>query len=109
MKKAFFTLAAVSVLAVGIAGTSNLAQARNISGCALETDADAAVVGSAFAGPPWGFAYWRYGPYPGYVAYSGAYRPQPVSCPGGYWTRLPIYDKWGNQMCWSRPKFVCPY
>ena len=109
MKKAVFAIAVVSVLAVEIAGAPSPAYARPTSGCAIESDVDAAIAGSALTGPRWGYAWWRYAPTPGYVVYSGSYRPQPVDCPGGYWTRLPILDKWGNQVCWSRPKFVCPY
>ena len=113
MKKTLFALAAASVLAVGITSTSNPADAGCGWGCGAAIGAGAvvgaAVVGRAIAGPPPGYAYYGYAPAPGYVAYSGYYGPQPVGCPGGYWARRPIFDQWGNQVGWSRPKFVCPY
>ena len=49
-----------------------------------------------------------YAPEPGYVVYDGYRRRYPVSCPGGYWARRPVYDRWGNVRGWSRPRFICP-
>jgi hypothetical protein len=113
MKKVLFALAAVSTLAVGMAAASSPAQARCNWGCGAAIGAGAvlgaAVIGSAIAGPPPGYAYGGYAPVNGYVAYAGYDGPQPVGCPGGYWARRPLYDQWGNQMGWSRPKFFCPY
>jgi hypothetical protein len=114
MKKALFSLAAASVLAIGVAATSNPAEARCGTGCAVGIGVGSfvggAIVGGAIAnGPPPGYAYGGYAPAPGYVAYSGYYAGPPVGCPGGYWARRPVYDQWGNQIGWSRPRFFCPY
>jgi hypothetical protein len=111
MKKALFALAAASALTIGIAVTPNPAQAGCGWGCGTAIGVGAflggAAIGGAIAGaPPPG--YYGYAPAPGYVAYSGYYGPQPVGCPGGYWARRPLYDQWGNQMGWSRPRYFCP-
>jgi hypothetical protein len=45
---------------------------------------------------------------PAMVVYDGYRRRYPVSCPGGYWARRPVHDRWGNVRGWSRPRFVCP-
>jgi len=50
----------------------------------------------------------RYAPAPGYVVYDGYGAPYPVACPGGFWARRPVHDRWGNVVGWSRPRFVCP-
>jgi hypothetical protein len=113
MKKALFALAAASALTIGIAMTPNPAQAGCGWRCGTAIGVGAivggAIIGNAIAGPPPGYGYYGYAPAPGYVAYSDYYGPQPVGCPGGYWARRPLYDQWGNQMGWSRPKFFCPY
>jgi hypothetical protein len=45
---------------------------------------------------------------PGYEPYS-AYRVRgPVGCPGGYWARRPVVDRFGNVIGYSRPRFFCP-
>jgi hypothetical protein len=109
MKKTLFALAAVSVLAIGVAGTSSPAEARCGWGCGVGIGVGAFALGAIVASPPPGYAWGGYAPAPGYVAYSDYYGPQPVGCPGGYWARRPLYDQWGNQVGWSRPKFFCPY
>jgi hypothetical protein len=109
MKKVLFSLAAASVLAIGVAGAPSTADARCGWGCGIGIGAGAFALGAIAAAPPPGYAWGGYAPAPGYVAYSDYYGPQPVGCPGGYWARRPLYDQWGNQMGWSRPKFFCPY
>jgi hypothetical protein len=109
MKKALFAFAAASVLTIGIAGAPNPAEARCGWGCGVGIGVGAFALGAIAASPPPGYAWGGYAPAPGYVAYSDYYGPQPVGCPGGYWARRPLYDQWGNQMGWSRPKFFCPY
>ena len=44
----------------------------------------------------------------GYVVYDGYRAPYPAACPGGYWARRPLHDRWGNFVGWSRPRFICP-
>jgi hypothetical protein len=109
MKKALFILATASMLAIGVAGASSPAEARCGWGCGVGIGVGAFALGAIAASPPPGYGWGGYAPAPGYVAYSDYYGPQPVGCPGGYWARRPLYDQWGNQMGWSRPKFFCPY
>ena len=68
-----------------------------------------AIIGNAIAGPPPGYAYRGYAPVDGYAAYADYGGPAPVGYPGGYWARRPVFDRWGNQVGWSRPRFFCPY
>jgi hypothetical protein len=48
-----------------------------------------------------------YAPQPGYVAYPEYGMGPAYGCPGGYWARRPIYDRWGNVRGYSRPRFFC--
>jgi len=112
MKKALLALAAASSIAVATVAVPTTADARCRTGCIVGIGVGAAVLGGIAAtagGPPPGYAYGGYAPVGGYVAYSDYYGPVPVGCPGGYWGRRPLYDQWGNQVGWSRPKFFCPY
>jgi len=112
MKKALLALAAASSIAVATVAVPTTADARCRTGCIVGIGVGAAVLGGIAAtagGPPPGYAYGGYAPVGGYVAYSDYYGPVPVGCPGGYWARRPLYDQWGNQVGWSRPKFFCPY
>ena len=115
MKKAFITLAAVSALALGMVSASAPAEARCNWGCGVAIGAGAvlgaAVIGNTIAAttPPPGYAWNGYAPVSGYVTYAGYDDPSPVGCPGGYWARRPLYNQWGNQIGWSRPRFFCPY
>jgi hypothetical protein len=113
MKKALLALAAASSIAVATIAIPSTADAKCTTGCAVGIGVGAfalgTVVGAGAAGPPPGYGYGGYAPAPGYAAYSGYYQPAPVGCPGGYWARRPLYDQWGNQVGWSRPKFFCPY
>ncbi len=107
MKKALFALVTASTLAIGMAATTSPAEARCGWGCGVGIGVGAFALGAIAASPP-GYAYPGYAVAPGYVAYTGYYEPQPVGCPGGYWARRPLYDQWGNQMGWSRPRYFCP-
>lgn len=114
MKKAFLTLAALAAIVAGSLATSTTsADARCNWGCGAAIGAGAiiggAIIGNALAGPPPGYAYQPYAPVDGYAVYAGYGAPAPVGCPGGYWARRPLYDRWGNQVGWSRPRFFCPY
>jgi hypothetical protein len=113
MKKAFLTLAALAAIVVGSLATTNSADARCRWGCAAAIGAGAvigsAIIGNALAGPPPGYAYQPYAPVDGYAVYAGYGAAAPVGCPGGYWARRPLFDRWGNQVGWSRPRFFCPY
>jgi hypothetical protein len=71
-----------------------------------------AIIGGAIAnsGPAYGApapVYGGYAPVAGYepYEYNAGY---PVACPGGYWARRPLVDRWGNVVGYSRPRFFCP-
>ena len=108
MKKAILAIAAAATLAAGTLTAPAPAEARCV-GCAV----GAGVIGGLAAGAIIGGAIANsqpryYAPEPGYVVYDGYGQPYPVSCPGGYWARRPLHDRWGNFVGWSRPRFVCP-
>jgi hypothetical protein len=108
MKKTILALAAAATIAAGTLTTPTPADARCRGGCALGIGA-AAVVGGALLGSAIVNSQPRYyGPEPGYVVYGGYAEPYPVGCPGGYWARRPLHDRWGNFIGWSRPRFICP-
>jgi hypothetical protein len=105
MKKPLLALATAAVLATAtLAPTAADARCR---GCAVGLGVlGGVIVGSAIAGA---YAYPRvYYPAPGYEPYYAYYAPAPVACPGGYWARRPIYDRWGNVVGYSRPRWFCP-
>lgn len=108
MKKTLFALAAAATIAVGTLSAPTTADARCV-GCAV----GAGVIGGLAAGAIIGGAIANsqpryYAPAPGYVVYDGYGAPYPVACPGGYWARRPVHDRWGNVIGWSRPRFICP-
>ena len=110
MKKAMLALAAATSIAAVTVAVPTTADARCGTGCASGIGVGSFVGGAiANSGPPPGYAYGGYAPAPGYVAYPAYYGGPPVGCPGGYWARRPVYDQWGNQIGWSRPRFFCPY
>jgi hypothetical protein len=113
MRKVLLAAAAAASLFVGTLATTNSADARCRWGCAAAIGAGAviggAIIGNAIAGPPPGYAYAPYAPVDGYAVYAGYGARAPVGCPGGYWARRPLFDRWGNQVGWSRPRFFCPY
>ncbi|HLH94080.1 MAG TPA: hypothetical protein VKW08_03090 [Xanthobacteraceae bacterium] len=96
MKKTLTTLVAAATLAGSMIATISDASARGgfLPGLIIGGIAGAAIVGAATA--PRGYVV-----YPGYSA--------PVSYPGCYWTRQPVYDPYGNIVGWrGRPFQVCP-
>jgi len=113
MNKTLTALAAAGVIAFAATTASTEANA-GCRGCGVA----AGVVGGLAAGAIIGGAIANSAPapapvYPGYAPVAG-YEPYPyaaaapVGCPGGYWARRPLYDRWGNVAGWSRPHFFCP-
>jgi hypothetical protein len=106
MKKAILAIAAAAIITAGTLAAPKPAEARGGRNAAIIGGvAAAAIIGGAIAAnsrPSY------YPPAPGYVAYDGYYARYPISCPGGYWARRPVYDRWGNVRGWSRPRFICP-
>jgi hypothetical protein len=105
MKKALLALATIAVLAVAsLAPTPADARGRGV-GIGLGI-LGGVIVGSAIANS---YAYPRsYYPAAGYEPYPAYYAAAPYGCPGGYWARRPVVDRWGNVVGYSRPRFFCP-
>jgi hypothetical protein len=105
MKKTRTVLFAAATLAVATAASPTTADAR-CYGCGVGAGllggfVAGAIVGSALARPAYVVA-----PGPGYVVYSGYAAPLPG--PYCYWTRMPVYDAYGNMIGWrGRPVAVC--
>jgi hypothetical protein len=108
MKKTLTVLVAAATLAGAATSLSTPADAR-CYGCALGAGlvggfVAGAIVGSAAtaaAAPAYVVA-----PAPGYVVYSGYAAPLPG--PNCYWSRMPVYDAYGNVIGWrGRPVAVC--
>jgi hypothetical protein len=98
MKKTIFALAAVAALAVGTLAAPQQAEARCF-GCGVGFGvlgglAAGAIIGSAIAS------------HPGYYTYDDYDGPAPVGC-DGYWARKRLYDRDGNFVGWSRPRYFC--
>lgn len=106
IKSLVLAIAAAATIAAGTLAGPTAAEARGGRNAAIIGGvAAAAIIGGAIAAnsqPRY------YAPAPGYVAYDGYYARYPVSCPGGYWARRPVYDRWGNVRGYSRPRFICP-
>jgi hypothetical protein len=108
MKKTLAALAAAATVATAIAAAPTPADARCF-GCAVGAGVlggfvAGAIIGNAVANaaPP---AYVA-PPAPGYVVYPAYAAPLPG--PGCYWTRMPVYDMYGNVIGWrGRPVAVC--
>jgi hypothetical protein len=110
MTKTFTALAAAATIAVSLAGTATDASAQRGGGAfaagLIGGLAAGAIVGSAIANSGPGPAY-VVAPGPGYVVYPGYAAAVPA--PGCYWTRMPLYDAYGNVVGWrGRPVVVCP-
>jgi hypothetical protein len=108
MQKTVLALATAATLAVATIGTPSPADAR-CRGCGVAAGviggiAAGAIIGGAIANSQPRY----YAPAPGYIVYEGYAQPVPVACPGGYWARKRMYDRWGNFVGWSRPRFICP-
>ena len=108
MKKAILAIAAAATIAVGTLSVPTTADAR-CHGCGIGAGIAAGVIGGAIIGGAIANSQPRYyGPEPGYVVYEGYGARYPTSCPGGYWARRPMHDRYGNFVGWSRPRFICP-
>jgi hypothetical protein len=108
MKKTMLALATVATMAVGTLSAPTTADAR-CYGCAVGAGVAAGVIGGAIIGGAIANSQPRYyAPAPGYVVYEGYGAPYPAACPGGYWARRPLHDRYGNFIGWSKPRFICP-
>ena len=107
MKKVLIALTAA--LAIGVAATAvpSPAEARCV-GCAVGAGVAAGIIGGAIIGGAIANSRPAYAYRPGYVAYPAYAAPYPMACPGGYWARRPLMDRWGNVVGYSRPRFFCP-
>ncbi len=104
IKSAILSIAAAAPVAAGLLAAPVPAEARCV-GCAVGAGVlGGVIIGSAIANSQPRY----YAPAPGYVAYDGYSARYPVSCPGGFWARRPVYDRWGNVRGYSRPRFICP-
>jgi hypothetical protein len=108
MKKTVTAALAAATIAVSLTASVNDAAAGRRGGAVAAGVAAGLVggliVGSAIAnsGPAYAVA-----PAPGFVAYPGYYAALPG--PRCYWTRMPVYDRFGNVRGWrGRPVAVCP-
>ena len=107
MHKSLIGLAAAA--GIGLASLAAPAPANaGCFGCAVGVGvlggvAAGAIIGGAIANSAPGYAVVPgYAPYPAYAA------AVPVGCPGGYWARRPLVDRFGNVVGYSRPRFFCP-
>jgi hypothetical protein len=107
MKTTLTALVAAAVIATATAAVPTQADARCF-GCAV----GAGVVGGLVAGAIIGSAVansrpaYVVSPGPGYVAYPAYAAALPG--PNCYWTRMPVYDAFGNVVGWrGRPVAVC--
>jgi len=101
---------AATAAAMMMAGAAVLAPSQAEAGC-WGCAVGAGIVGGAIIGGAIASTYAYphvYYPAPGYVAYPAYAGPPPVACPGGYWARRPVLDRWGNVIGYSRPRFFCP-
>jgi hypothetical protein len=112
MKKTLIALTAALTVATATMAIPGQADARDRGGAVaagiIGGIAAGAIIGGAVANSP-GPSYRTYAPVSGYEhydAYSGRY---PVDCPGGYWARRPIVDRYGYTVGYSKPRFFCPY
>jgi hypothetical protein len=108
MKKTLAVLFTAATIAVATAAAPSPADAR-CYGCGV----GAGLVGGFVAGALVGSAVasaaapaYVAAPTPGYIVYSGYAAPLPG--PNCYWTRMPVYDAYGNPIGWrGRPVAVC--
>ncbi len=106
MKKTLAALAVAATAATAIVAMPTTADARCF-GCAVGAGVlggfvAGAIVGNAIANSQPAYV----APGPGYVVYPAYAAPLPG--PGCYWTRMPVYDMYGNVVGWrGRPVAVC--
>jgi hypothetical protein len=103
MKTTLTALAAAAAVAMATVAIPTTADARCGIGCGVGIG----VLGGIVAGAAIANSGPRYAPVEGYEPY-GYNAPYPVACPGGYWARRPLVDRWGNVVGYSRPRFFCP-
>ncbi len=113
MKKVILALVAAAVVAVASVAPQPAEASKRSRAVAtgVAIGLGAAIVGGAIAsGSRPAYAYPRtYYPVAGYEPYPTYYVRAPYGCPGGYWARRPVRDRWGNVVGWSKPRFFCPY
>ncbi len=105
MKKTLGSLLAAATIVVALASTSTDASAQR---GAVAAGVAAGVVGGLIVGSAIANSRPAYvvAPGPGYIAYPAYAAPLPG--PNCYWTRMPVYDRWGNVRGWrGRPVAVC--
>ena len=107
MKKTIFAFAAAATIAAGALTSPTPAEARCV-GCAVGAGVLGGLAAGAIIGGAIANSQPRYAPAPGYVVYDGYDADYPDRCPGGYWARKRLYDRYGNYAGWSRPRFICP-
>ena len=110
MKKTLGSLLAAATIAVVVAGTATdaSAQYRRGGGGAVAAGIAAGVVGGLIVGSAIANSRPAYvvAPSPGYVRYPAYAAGLPG--PNCYWTRMPVYDRFGNVVGWrGRPVAVC--
>lgn len=112
MKKTLTALVAAGAIVCAAAVAPQEAAARGRGGAVaagiIGGIAAGAIIGGAIANSRPAYAYPAYAPVVGYEPYPAYAAPVPVGCPGGYWARKPLYDRWGNVAGWSRPRYFCP-
>ncbi len=114
MKRVLIALLASVTVAAASMSVPAPAEARN-NGAAVAAGvvsglAVGAIIGSSMSSRP-AYAYPAYAPppQPGYVVYESYRQPYPVACHDGYWSRRPVaFDRYGEPVAWSKPRFVCP-
>jgi len=99
MRKTLTAFVAAATLAAALAGSATEASAQRggaVAAGVLGGLFAGAIIGGAIASQPRGYVV-----YPGYA--------EPVYGPGCYWTRMPVYDPYGNVVGYrGRPVQVCP-
>jgi hypothetical protein len=109
MKKTFASVLAAATIAVVVAGTATDASAQyRRGGGAVAAGIAAGVVGGLIVGSAIANSRPAYvvAPAPGYIVYPRYAAALPG--PNCYWTRMPVYDRFGNVVGWrGRPVAVC--
>lgn len=111
MKKTLIALAAALTVATATIAIPGQADARNggaVAAGIIGGIAAGAIIGGAIANSP-GPSYRSYAPVSGYQPYGAYSGRHPVGCPGGYWARRPVVDRYGYTVGYSKPRFFCPY
>jgi hypothetical protein len=108
MKKTLASVLAAATIAVVLAGTATDASAQWRRGGAVAAGVAAGVVGGLIVGSAIANSRPAYvvAPAPGYIVYPRYAAALPG--PNCYWTRMPVYDRFGNVVGWrGRPVAVC--